>query len=211
MGRNVVGWSLDKIIKVGDAFFSGEDDVHETMYRLAARLREEKIPYALIGGMARTLHGFMRVTGDVDILTTREGLDAVRERLVGRGYAARARRKIEDAKTGIPIDFFITGEYPGDGKPKPVAFPHPAEAVVELNGCNVIAFPKLIELKIASGLTGFFRLHDLADVVDFIKSFRLSRDFADQLDPYVRDEYIRLWEAWKNRPTTAPDYEPGEE
>jgi hypothetical protein len=94
--------------------------------------------------------------------------------------------------------------------PKPVVFPHPAEVSVELEGCNVVMLPKFIDLKITSGLTGF-RLSDLADVMDFIKTFRLPRDFAEQLDPSVREKYLEMWEAWKNRPTTAPDYEPDEE
>ena len=62
--------------------------VFETMRRLAQRLEAEGIPYAVIGGMALAAHGYVRMTLDVDILLTPEGLARFREKLVGRGYVA---------------------------------------------------------------------------------------------------------------------------
>lgn len=213
MGRLVTGLSVDERLKLAGDFFMKKDDVHQTMRRLSDRLKEENIPYAIIGGMALNLHGFMRVTGDVDVLTTREGLDAIHQRLIGRGYVRKfqgERKRIRDTTTGISVDFITTGEYPGDGKPKPVVFPDPAEAVIR-DGIEVIDLPKLIELKIASGLSSEERyLIDLGDVQKAISEMRLPRELADQLHPSVRPEYIRMWEAWKNRPATAPDYEPYE-
>lgn len=50
----------------------------------------------------------------------------------------------------------------------------------------------LIELKIASGLTGAGRLKDLADVQELIRLKRLPASFADQLSPYVRDKFLEL-------------------
>lgn len=210
MGRIVTGLSVDERLKLAGDFFMKKDDVHDTMRRLSDRLKSENIPYAIIGGMAFNLHGFIRVTGDVDVLTTREGLTAIHERLIGRGYLPKfrgARKAIRDTTTGIGVDFITAGEYPGDGKPKPVVFPDPSEAVVR-DGTEVLDLPKLIELKIASGLSSEERyLLDLGDVQKAISELRLPRDLADQLDPSVRPEYLRMWEAWKNRPTTAPDYE----
>jgi hypothetical protein len=212
VGRIVTGQSVDESLKsIGD-FFMKKDDVHQTMRRLSDRLKDENIPYAIIGGMALNLHGFRRVTGDVDVLTTREGLDAVHERLIGRGYVPKfrgARKRLRDTTTGIDVDFITTGEYPGDGKPKPVVFPDPSVSV-EREGLPVIELPKLIELKLASAMTSPLRIRDSADVMDLIQTLRLPHDLADQLDPSVRPEYLRMWEAWKNRPTTAPDYEPDE-
>jgi hypothetical protein len=45
------------------------------------------------------------------------------------------------------------------------------------------ATEKLIELKLASGMTAPDRLKDLADVQELIKIRGLSRDFAEKLDP----------------------------
>jgi hypothetical protein len=53
----------------------------------------------------------------------------------------------------------------------------------------------LIELKLASGMTAPHRLKDLADVQELIRVTSLSRELADQLDPYVRAKYLELWEA----------------
>ena len=39
------------------------------------------------------------------------------------------------------------------------------------------------------------RLKDLADVQELIKIKALTRDFADKLDPYVRNKYLELLDA----------------
>jgi hypothetical protein len=53
---------------------------------------------------------------------------------------------------------------------------------------------KLIELKLASGLSAPYRLRDLSDVQELIARLKLPLEFADQLDESVRDEYRRLWQ-----------------
>jgi hypothetical protein len=39
------------------------------------------------------------------------------------------------------------------------------------------------------------RLKDLAGVKEVIKIRNLQRDFAEKLDPYVRDKFLELFEA----------------
>jgi len=190
--------SYRAVLQRGSDFFMKKDDVHATLRRVTQRLADERIPYAVIGGMALPAHGFSRFTEDVDILTTREGLEAIHQRLVGRGYVPAfqaARKALRDTTTGVKVEFITTGEYPGDGKPKPVSFPDPRDACVEIEGYNVIALPVLIELKLASGLTAAHRLRDLADVQDLIRVLKLPRELGGQLDPSVRDEYLRMWDA----------------
>lgn len=172
--------------------------VYNTLERLARRLNEEQIPYAIVGGMALNLHDYERMTRDIDILMTPEAIDLFIKKCVGLGYAqafAGARKSFRDTTTQTTIEVLITGEYPGDGKPKPVAFPDPSTAYTEVNGIRVITLEKLIELKLASGLSASHRLRDLADVQDLITTLRLPLDFADKLDPSVRAEYQRLWQA----------------
>ncbi len=67
-----------------------------------------------------------------------------------------------------------TGEYPGDGKPKPVSIPEPSTASTEIDGIQIVTFEKLIELKLASGMTAPHRLKDLADVQELIKIRELT-------------------------------------
>jgi hypothetical protein len=189
--------SFDQALRQGSEFFMKRDDVHTTLHRLSQRLQDAQIDYALIGGMALAAHGYPRFTSDVDILTTREGLDAIHQHLIGRGYVPAfqgARKALRDTTTNVQVEFITTGEYPGDGKPKPVRFPDPKDVAVERDGYMVISLPKLIELKLASGLSAAHRMRDLADVQDLIAKLDLPRSLEDEIDPSVRDEYLRMWE-----------------
>ena len=122
--------SFEATVRETSEFFMDRGDVRKTMARLGERLRSEGIPYAVVGGMALGKHGYVRMTEDVDILLTPEGLKRFLERCVGRGYVPThpgAERTFRDAETRVRIEMLVTGEYPGDGKPKAVAFPDPAE------------------------------------------------------------------------------------
>lgn len=189
--------SVDKILSESEAFFMKEGKVHRTLKRLAQALDAESIPYAIIGGMALNLLGYTRETVDVDILVTPQGLKRFHERLLGRGYVPAfkgATKSFLDAQTRVKVEALVTGEYPGDGKPKPVAFPEPESVSVERDGYRVILLEKLIELKLASGMTAPHRLRDLADVQDLISTLELTLELGERLDGSVRNEYRRLWE-----------------
>lgn len=171
--------------------------VHETMRRLSQRLESERIEYAIIGGMALAAHGYARLTLDVDVLMTVEGLRTFHERLVGRGYVPAfpgAQKAFRDAESQIRIEIITAGEFPGDGLPKPVAFPDPTGKTLTQGGVRVITLDHLIELKLASGLSAPHRLRDLADVQDLIMALALPLVLEEELDQSVRAEYRRLWE-----------------
>lgn len=171
--------------------------VHKTLRDVVRRLSEDQIDYAIIGGMALALHGFIRPTEDVDLLLTQEGLEKFHQELVGRGYVPLfpgARKHFRDTETGVKVEVITTGEYPGDGKPKPVSFPTPKDVAIDLAGYSVVRVESLIELKLASGLTAEHRkLRDLADVQQLIEVLNLPSDIGRRLDASVRDEYLRLW------------------
>jgi hypothetical protein len=190
--------SIDSLLNRADEFFMGDGPIQKTMRSLARRLSEASIDYALAGGMAVMLHGYRRETVDVDFLLTPEGRDRLAEKLVGLGYTPLfpgARKRFRDTATRVEIDLIIAGEFPGDGKPKPVSFPDPVQASIEIDGLRILKLEKLIELKLASGMTAPDRLRDLADVQELIKVKKLDSAFADQLDPYVRPKYLELWNA----------------
>ena len=75
------GW-FDQRLREIDLFFQGNDRVHQTMRRVAQKLEEATIPYAILGGMAVNAHGHERTTKDVDFLLTQEGLRLFQERYV---------------------------------------------------------------------------------------------------------------------------------
>jgi hypothetical protein len=184
------------LLKEASNYYMARGDVFTTLQNLTRRLEDEKIPYALVGGLALASHGFVRMTQDVDLLMTREGLEAFKQRFLGRGYTlafSGAQKTFRDTETQVRIEILITGDYPGDGKPKPVAFPDPSIVFTERGGMRVIPMEKLIELKLASGMSAPHRLRDLADVQDLIVTLKLPLEFAETLDASVRETFRQLW------------------
>ena len=186
-------WALSE----GSRFFEEKSAVQGAMRRIARRLDEMGVPYAVVGGMALFMHGFRRFTEDVDILVTGDGLKTIHKHLEGRGYLSPfiGSKHLRDTEFGVTIEFLVTGDYPGDGKPKPVSFPDPASVVVEHEGIKYIKLPALVDMKMASGMTNPERMKDLADVQELIKKLGLTTEFAEHLTPYVRKEYLKLCEA----------------
>lgn len=175
----------------------GEADVQRALERLARILDDKAIPYAIIGAMALNEWGYRRVTVDVDVLLTPEGLRALKAEVVGRGWVEKfpGSRGLRDTEAGVTIDVVLAGEFPGDGEPKPVVFPDPAEAAVRGRRVALLPLDKLIELKLASGLSAPHRLKDLADVIELIRALSLPLETADALDASVRAKYHELWQA----------------
>jgi len=157
------------------------------------------LTYALVGALALGRHGLVRFTQDVDVLLTPEGLEKFRQRFVGRGYVPAfngARKSFRDAETNVCVEFVTAGEYPVGGKL--VIFPDPARVATEVEGIKVVALPRFIELKLASGMTAPHRLRDLSDVQDLIAARRLPAGLAEELDPSVRAKYLELWQSVQN-------------
>lgn len=184
-------WALSE----GSKFFDEKSAVQDTMRKIAHRLDELGIAYAVAEGMANFAHGYRRFTEDVDILVTREGRKTIHQKLAGLGYVPpfTGSKNLLDAETGVRIEFLTAGEFPGDGKPKPVAFPDPASQCVEIGGIKYVNLPTLIEMKLASGMTNTERIKDLGDVQEIIKTLTLPAEFAEKLNRYVREKYLELW------------------
>jgi len=187
--------SFPLALREAGAHDAGSSAVDETLYRLAARLDQSGIPYALIGALALGVHGYVRMTTDIDLVMTADGLRRFRETCVGLGYRPAfpgAERTFRDVESQVRIEVVESGAYPGDGRPKPIAFPDPSAAAL-VGQVRVVPLETLIELKLASGLTAPDRLKDLADVQELIRVAALPRDLAKRLDASVRGEYERLW------------------
>jgi len=182
----------------GLRFFMGEGILNETLRRVARDLENRGIDYSLIGAVALNNYGYRRFTEDIDLLLTREGLEKFQKELVGLGYRPAfegATKKFRTTEENVSLEIITAGEFPGDGKPKPVVFPNPNENQTEIDGIKTLTLEKLIELKLASGMTAPHRLKDLADVQEVIKIKRLKAGFAESLNPYVRKKYLELQQA----------------
>ncbi len=190
--------SVADIYSEGQRYFMGEGRLNNALTRLVADLKEHKIDYLVIGALALLAHGYARFTEDIDVIIRPEDLERFHRELIGLGYLPAfegARKKLRATHDGTPVELIASGEYPGDGKPKPVSFPNPSESFIEIDGVKFPTFEKLIELKLASGMTAPDRLKDLADVQELIKIHGLSSNFTEKLNPYVRGEYLKLLEA----------------
>jgi hypothetical protein len=138
----------------------------------------------------------------VDVLIERNGLARFKDACLGKGYVnlRAGGRAVRDTVHGVRIDFLIEGDFPGDGAPKPVAFPAPRSAGTPAGRLSVVSLPCLVELKLASGMTAPHRLQDLADVQRIIGVCALPADFAKQLNPYVQAKFRELWQSAQHPP-----------
>ncbi len=184
-------------VEDAERFFMGEAAVQRAMERLARLLDEQEIPYAVIGAMALNEWAYRRVTVDVNVLLAPEGLRDLKAAVLGRSYVEKfpGSRGLRDTVAGVNVDFVLAGEYPGDGKPKPVAFPDPAQTAVRGRRVALLPLARLVELKLASGMSAPHRLKDLADVLELIRHLSLPREMAASLDASVRAKYEELWQA----------------
>jgi hypothetical protein len=192
-------WNL----RESSLFLDDRGPVWETLHRVARRLEDAGIPYAVIGAMALNAHGHKRVTTDIDLVASADARRRIHELLDVRGFLPpfEGSRSLRDAANGVKIDLVLAGDFPGDGKAKPVAFPDPSvEPVVVMGGVRYVTIEKLVELKLASGISHQLRYKDLGDVVSLIGSARLPREFGERLHPWVQPKWFEIWDAWDADP-----------
>jgi hypothetical protein len=190
--------SIHDIYAEGLRYFMGEGNLQGTLAQVSSDLKQHGIDYMVIGAVALLAYGYPRFTEDIDLVLTPEGLEAFHRDLIGLGYVPAfpgAKKRLRSTREGVSIEVILAGEYPGDGKPKPVSFPVPSTSSTDIDGVQIVTLEKLIELKLASGMTAPDRLKDLADVQELIKLRSLTAAFAATLDPYVRDKFLELCRA----------------
>lgn len=182
----------------GLKLFMGKSLLNNALRRIVLDLEEQGIDYLVIGAIALNQHGYRRFTEDIDLVLTKDGLQKFQEQLIGLDYRPAFEGAIKMFRTtreNVPIKIITTGDYPGDGLPKPVQFPAPNENFMVIDGIKTITLEKLIELKLASGITAPDRLKDLADVQEVMKAKSLDISFAENLDASVREKFIELHQA----------------
>jgi hypothetical protein len=184
-------------------YLNGVGSLNYALEQLVADLKNHDIDYVVIGAVALFAHGYRRFTNNIDIVLTDEGLKRFVTPIGGRSpqtlcnYDAdiTSNKRVRSFPHGISIKVMTSGEYPGDGRPKPVSMPEPTAAALEIDGIKFVTLEKLVELKLASGITAPDRLKDLADVQELIKVRALPPEFTERLDPYVRDKFLELLES----------------
>lgn len=173
----------------------GQADAQRALVRLTTILEAECLPYAIIGAMALNEYGHRRVTVNVDLVMREEDLQLFKRRHLGRGYAERVTGtgKLLDTELGVDVDVLSTGRFPGDDRPKPIAFPDPAVSAIRGERFALLPMAMFIELKLASGMVAPHRGKELVDVQELIRSAGLPEVTAAELHPWVRAKFLELW------------------
>ena len=69
---------FDSLLEEADAYFMETGKLRSTLDALSRQLDDAAIPYAVRGAIALARHGYPRMTVDIDLLLTPEGLAASR-------------------------------------------------------------------------------------------------------------------------------------
>src|SRR5918911_2226553 len=123
---NAQSRTIQETYAEGLRYFMGQGDLNNALARLCADLERHGIDYMVIDAVALMAYGYPRFTEDIDLVVTPEGLEAFHRELIGLGYAPAfqgAKKRLRSTRDGVSVEMILAGEYPGDGKPKPVSFP----------------------------------------------------------------------------------------
>ncbi len=143
-----------------------EDAKRRLADELARVCEEAGVRPVVIGGLAVSHHGYMRVTADVDILVARQDAVALYRRLRSEPGWRRYSEGFKNTELGVGLDICVEGERTAPGSTE--EFPDPAELrTVAVRPLPVPALAELLALKVMSG-----RARDDADVVELLKRHR---------------------------------------
>lgn len=156
---------------------------NESLWDVAARCHEllssAGIAYSVCGGVAVCLHGYQRNTTDLDLVIRSEDSDAVRRVLTGAGFKWDPEHAEFQTADGIVVQFLIAGQKAGKGTEVSVSEPIGDLNIEQIEGLSVVRLSRLIEMKIACGMSNLRRTHkDFADVVELIIIRNLDGSFA---------------------------------
>jgi hypothetical protein len=170
---------------------------NESLWDVAARchelLTDAGIAYSVCGGVAVCLHGYQRNTTDLDLVIRSEDSDSVRRILTEAGFVWDPEKAEFRTAGGIAIQFLIAGHKAGKGTEVSVSEPIGELNVELIEGLSVVRLSRLIEMKIACGMSNLRRTHkDFADVVELIAIRHLDGSFARFLHKSLRPTFREL-------------------
>lgn len=151
------------------------------------------ISYSICGGVAVCLHGYQRNTVDLDVVIRSDDTEAVRAALSDAGLVWDEANAEFRTPAGIAVQFLIAGRKAGPGSEVTIPDPAGEQNVEEREGLTVVRLSRLIEMKIACGMSNLRRTHkDFADVVELIAARHLDESFARYLHKSLRPAFRDL-------------------
>lgn len=144
-------------------------------------------------GVAVCLHGYQRNTIDVDVIIRPADSNRAKMLLEGHGFVWGEQRCAFTNAHGLVVQFLIAGAKAGKETDVKIVLPQGDLNVEEIEGLSVVRLSRLIEMKIACGMSNLRRTHkDFADVVELIAIRGLDGAFARFLHKTVRPTFRQL-------------------
>ncbi len=170
---------------------------NESLWKVAeqchALLSAVEIPYSICGGVAVCLHGYQRNTVDLDLVMRPGDNEAVRDVFSAGGLVWDEVHAEFRTPAGIAVQFLIAGQNAGKGSEVTIPEPVGELNVEQREGLTVVRLSRLIEMKIACGMSNLRRTHkDFADVVELIAARKLDGSFARFIHRSLRPTFREL-------------------
>lgn len=197
------------VMPKNDTFGALNARIVTALHGVSQALERAAVPYAVIGAVASSAHGYRRSTGGIDVLINAEDTARAAACLPGSWSPDPAHaHSFVDAATGAKLFFYpsgspIAGSGAGSGSGSgsgASGFTYPAVAPaaggiapVNAGGVQVAPLVPLINMRLACAQGGSHRLKDAAEVQELIRCGWLPEDLADQLHESVRGDYLRIW------------------
>lgn len=151
------------------------------------------VAHSICGGVAVCMHGYQRNTTDLDLIITSADSAKVKELLQSEKYHWDDMAKEFRSTSGIAVQFLISGLSAGKGSEVTIPEPFGDLNVEEREGLTVVKLSRLIEMKLASGMSNLRRTHkDFADVVELIAIRKLDSTFARFIHSSLRSTFRQL-------------------
>ncbi len=171
----------------------GNESLWNVAERCHALLSAAEVPYSICGGVAVCLHGYQRNTVDLDLVIRSSESDTIRKLLSDDGLVWDETNAEFRTPGGIAVQFLISGQKAGKGSEVTIPDPIGELNVEQREGLSVVRLSRLIEMKIACGMSNLRRTHkDFADVVELIAARDLDGSFARFLHKSLRPTFREL-------------------
>ncbi len=153
-----------------------------------------------IGGHALQVHGYLRNTNDVDVLTSRESLDSVMRNLIGLGYRKHAETPIFVRFVNPDIVFPDIDVLVVDSGVFEKLYQSAESGVIQSTSVKVPSVLHLIALKLHAIRNDPEReLRDLSDIRELIVRNRGEIDedgYQEVVEKYATDEIAKQIAEW---------------
>ena len=152
---SVCGSAEEKIMVTAQKVYSmlGNESLWSVAERCHTLLSAAEIPYSICSGVAVCLHGYQRNTVDLDLVIRSHDRAAVRGILSDGGLAWNETNAEFRTPEGIAVQFLIAGQKAGKGSEVTIPEPIGEVNVEQREGLPVVRLSRLIEMKIACGMS----------------------------------------------------------